>query len=107
MKNIHGEIKFLKPIIPFIRHLTKATMKIPDYADPRFSVLRAASHANLPPTFIQIAGHDPLGDEAIVYGEVLAMNGVLVKTEMFVSPTNAPFSQLMLCHQISRNAARV
>ncbi|KZT34662.1 hypothetical protein SISSUDRAFT_1052459 [Sistotremastrum suecicum HHB10207 ss-3] len=66
-----------------------ATMKIPDYADPRFSVLRAASHANLPPTLIQIAGHDPLRDEAIVYGEVLAMNGVLVKTEIYPGTPHA------------------
>lgn len=40
---------------------------------------RAKSLANLPPAYIGVAGHDPLRDDGIRYGELLAAAGVPVQ----------------------------
>ncbi|CAJ1583378.1 alpha/beta hydrolase [[Mycobacterium] wendilense] len=42
---------------------------------------RAASLAGLPPAHIAVAGHDPLRDDGIVYGELLAAAGVEVSVD--------------------------
>ena len=49
-----------------------------DDADPRVSVLNAASHGDLPPAFVATAGFDPLKDEGRAYAEKLAAAGVPV-----------------------------
>ncbi|MDR3512074.1 MAG: alpha/beta hydrolase [Caulobacteraceae bacterium] len=45
-------------------------------ADPRVSVLNAASHTGLAPAFVATAGFDPLKDEGREYAERLAAAGV-------------------------------
>lgn len=46
--------------------------------DWRMSPLRAASHRDLPPALIQVAGHDPLYDEGVGYAEALRTDSVPV-----------------------------
>jgi len=43
--------------------------------DPELSPILASSHANLPPTFFQICGFDPLRDEAFLYDRLLREAG--------------------------------
>ncbi|KZS88503.1 hypothetical protein SISNIDRAFT_459728 [Sistotremastrum niveocremeum HHB9708] len=65
----------------FIRKLGDLTKL--DYASPRFSPFYVHSIQDLPKTFIQIAGRDPLRDEAILYGQMLKEAGVPVRTEIY------------------------
>ncbi|CAL1707385.1 unnamed protein product [Somion occarium] len=51
--------------------------------DPNLFILLAPSHANLPPTFIQVAGADPLRDDGLVYEQVLRESGVQTKFEVY------------------------
>lgn len=44
----------------------------------RLSPLRAPGHRGLPPALIQVAGHDPIRDDGIRYGDVLSAAGVPV-----------------------------
>ena len=46
---------------------------------PMLAPARAASLAGLPPAYIAVAGHDPLRDDGIRYGELLAGAGVAVR----------------------------
>ncbi len=42
------------------------------------------SHQNLPPTYFQICGTDPLRDEAFIYEEILREeNGVKTKVDIY------------------------
>lgn len=52
-----------------------------DLSDPPSTLApaRAASLAGLPPAYIAVAGHDPLRDDGIRYGELLAAAGVPVQ----------------------------
>lgn len=52
-----------------------------DLADPPPGMApgRAKDLGGLPPAYIGVAGHDPLRDDGIRYGELLAANGVEVK----------------------------
>lgn len=43
-----------------------------------------ADHHDIPPAFIQVAGFDPLRDEAILYGKLLDEAGVKNKVEVYV-----------------------
>ena len=49
-----------------------------DRLDWRVSPLRAKSHRGLPPALIQVAGHDPLRDEGVLYARALERAGVPV-----------------------------
>ncbi|KZS88460.1 hypothetical protein SISNIDRAFT_459681 [Sistotremastrum niveocremeum HHB9708] len=64
-------------------------MQVTDHTDFRLSPLCAPSHESLPPAFIQVGGRDPLRDEAIVYGEVLAKNGIAVQTRVYPGTPHA------------------
>ncbi|WP_046315218.1 alpha/beta hydrolase [Mycobacterium sp. UM_Kg1] len=46
---------------------------------PTLAPARAANLAGLPPAYIAVAGHDPLRDDGIRYGELLAAAGVPVQ----------------------------
>jgi acetyl esterase len=46
-----------------------------DRSDPRVSVLRAPDLSDLPPTYLAIAGFDPLRDEALAYAQRLRAAG--------------------------------
>lgn len=52
--------------------------------DPDVSPLLYASHAGLPPTFLQVAGLDPLRDEGILYEKILREAGVKTQLIMYV-----------------------
>lgn len=43
----------------------------PDRLSPLRSPIVFPSHANLPPSYFQICGMDPLRDEALIYEEIL------------------------------------
>jgi len=47
------------------------------------AVLEAGDHAGLPPTWIAVAGHDPLRDDGLRYAEVLRAAGVPVQQRVF------------------------
>ncbi|KAH9855361.1 Alpha/Beta hydrolase protein [Lenzites betulinus] len=51
--------------------------------DPRCSPLLYASHAELPPAYIQAMGIDPLRDDAYVYEKVLREAGVKTKLDLY------------------------
>lgn len=72
--SLNGSLTLLNTIIEL--------MQVTDHTDFRLSPLCAPSHESLPPAFIQVGGRDPLRDEAIVYGEVLAKNGIAVQTRV-------------------------
>ncbi|KAF9259617.1 hypothetical protein L218DRAFT_1079797 [Marasmius fiardii PR-910] len=69
--------------------LTKAAMDVlwnyynPPPSDPRASPLLFDSHKDLPPTFIQVAGLDPLRDEGLLYEKVLRESGVKTRIETY------------------------
>lgn len=50
-----------------------------DFADPRCSLLRAASFRGLPPTLLVLALHDPLYDEGLSLYQRLSADGVPVE----------------------------
>jgi len=52
--------------------------------DPEMSPVLATSHSNLPPTFFQICGLDPLRDDAFLYDRLLREAGC--KTNVKVYP---------------------
>ena len=64
-----------------IAALTLAYAGNVDLSDPPATLApaRAASLADLPPAYIAVAGHDPLRDDGIRYGELLAAAGVPVQ----------------------------
>ena len=51
--------------------------------DWQASPIRAASHADLPPTLVLVAGHDPLADNGRRYAELLGEQGVHVVLQEF------------------------
>ncbi|KAK5048150.1 hypothetical protein LTR84_005820 [Exophiala bonariae] len=57
----------------------------PDKKDWRVSPLLADTFESLPPTYIQIAGLDPLRDEGLAYAEKLRSLGVPVRLDVYPS----------------------
>lgn len=55
-----------------------------DPADPRVSPLRAADLAGLPPALIQVAEHDPLREDGVLYAAALRSAGVPVRFTEYV-----------------------
>lgn len=49
-----------------------------DRRDPLAAPQLAASHADLPPAFVAVAGHDPLRDSGVAYADALRVAGVPV-----------------------------
>ncbi|PGG96713.1 hypothetical protein AJ79_09483 [Helicocarpus griseus UAMH5409] len=68
------------------------------YANP----ILAESHANLPPALIQVAGLDPLRDEAFAYGEALKTAGVPVIEKAFTGLPHAFYFFLKMLDKESR-----
>ncbi|KAH9026196.1 Alpha/Beta hydrolase protein [Lactarius pseudohatsudake] len=64
--------------------LTFKTIGASDPMDPELSPVLASSHANLPPTFFQICGLDPLRDDSFLYDRLLREAGC--KTFLKVYP---------------------
>jgi acetyl esterase len=56
-----------------------------DPKDWRVSPLKAASFAGLPPALIQVAGHDPLHDDGVLYASALRDAGVPVTLTEYAS----------------------
>lgn len=52
--------------------------------DPRFHILSASSHEDLPPAFILTGGFDPLRDEGSAYAEKLHNAGVPVRHSCYI-----------------------
>ncbi len=57
--------------------------------DPRFNILDAEDHSNLPPAFVLTAGFDPLRDEGHAYAEKLRRSGVAVRTSCYMDMFHA------------------
>jgi acetyl esterase len=53
-----------------------------DRSDPRVSILRAEDLSGLPPTYLAIAGFDPLRDEGVAFAEHLREAGVPVSLRL-------------------------
>ena len=52
--------------------------------DPEISPVLATSHANLPPTFFQICGLDPVRDDAFLYDRLLREAGCKTYVKVYV-----------------------
>lgn len=76
LKNPNG------PIVKPDGRTAKTYCPIPgDIDKPRASPLLADSHEGLPPAFIAVGEHDPLGDSGVVYAEALRSAGVQVELD--------------------------
>ncbi|CAK7205367.1 hypothetical protein SEUCBS139899_008137 [Sporothrix eucalyptigena] len=54
-----------------------------DAGNPLTSPLLAATHTNLPPALVQVAGLDPLRDEGLAYAEALKNSGVATDLRVY------------------------
>ncbi|KAL1938393.1 hypothetical protein VTO73DRAFT_11633 [Trametes versicolor] len=70
-----------KDMPPLPRAIVEALINFykPSPTDPRFSPLLYASHAGVPPAFVQGIELDPLRDDARAYADALAAAGVSVR----------------------------
>lgn len=55
----------------------------PDPTSPLFHPILFESHEGLPRAYIEVTGCDPFRDEGIIYGKILARNGVETKLKIF------------------------
>ena len=56
----------------------------PDYVSELYTPMVSSLHKDLPPTFFQVCGLDPLRDEALIYERVLREdNGVKTKLDIY------------------------
>jgi acetyl esterase/lipase len=64
-----------------VKHFSRFYAAGVDLSDPPTTLVpgRAADLAGLPPAYIAVAGHDPLRDDGVRYGELLAAAGVPVE----------------------------
>src|SRR5215469_1260006 len=69
---------------PEMRAFRRLYLADADPADPRVSPLRAADLAGLPPALIQVAEHDPLRDDGVLYAAALRSAGVPVRFTEYV-----------------------
>ena len=78
-ENAHAAILDRDAIAAFSRYYAGEI----DLSDPPPGMApgRAANLAGLPPAYIAVAGHDPLRDDGIRYGELLAAAGVPVEVD--------------------------
>ena len=60
------------------------TIGSPSPTDPEMSPVLASSHANLPPTFFQICGLDPIRDDAFLYDRLLREAGCETFVKVYV-----------------------
>ncbi|KAF8583034.1 hypothetical protein K439DRAFT_1391008 [Ramaria rubella] len=60
-----------------------ADYQAPDLTSPDVAPLLAASHAELPPAYVQICGLDPLRDEGFLYEKVLRESSVPTKVDIY------------------------
>jgi acetyl esterase/lipase len=53
--------------------------------DPQSKLTSPAlySHKNIPPTFLQVAGWDPLRDDGLVYDKILREEGIPTRLESY------------------------
>jgi acetyl esterase len=54
-----------------------------DHQDADLRLLEAVDHDGVPPTWIAVAGQDPLRDDGLRYAETLRAGGVVVQQEVF------------------------
>ena len=69
---------------PEMRAFRRLYLGDADPADPRVSPLRAADLAGLPPALIQVAEHDPLREDGVLYATALRSAGVPVRFTEYV-----------------------
>ena len=69
---------------PEMRAFRRLYLGDADPADPRVSPLRAADLAGLPPALIQVAEHDPLREDGVLYAAALRSAGVPVRLTEYV-----------------------
>jgi acetyl esterase len=69
---------------PEMRAFRRLYLGDADPADPRVSPLRAADLAGLPPALIQVAEHDPLREDGVLYAAALRSAGVPVRFTEYV-----------------------
>jgi acetyl esterase len=75
--------------------------------DWRFSPLRAPDLSGLPPALIQIAGHDPLYDDGIIYAAALSKVDVPVRLTAYAAMPHGFASMPYLCRDAKAAAQEV
>jgi acetyl esterase len=78
-----------------------------DPTDWRVSPLLAADHSGLPPALIQIAGHDPLHDDGVLYAAALRDAGVTVTLTDYPSMPHGFLNFPYFCRDAKRAMAQI
>jgi cation diffusion facilitator CzcD-associated flavoprotein CzcO/acetyl esterase/lipase len=92
-------------LLDMVRHYAPTPA---DRRDPRCSVIDAPVPADLPPTFIAVAGVDPVRDQAERFAVRLRRHGVRVETQRFPALPHGFMSMLVdrRCRQAGETIAR-